>query len=34
VAWHKIAGLHKVELDVPESGAVTVKIRVPVDLEQ
>jgi plastocyanin len=34
VAWHKIAGLHKVELDVPELGAVTVKIRVPVDVEQ
>jgi plastocyanin len=33
VAWHKIAGLHHVEVDVPESGVVNVQIRVPVDVE-
>jgi len=32
-AWHKIAGLHKVEVDVPETGDVDVTIRVPVDTE-
>jgi plastocyanin len=32
-AWHKIAGLHKVEVDVPESGRAEVTIRVPVDTE-
>ncbi|HEX5229544.1 MAG TPA: hypothetical protein VFW44_17655 [Bryobacteraceae bacterium] len=32
-AWHKIAGLHKVEVDVPESGSAEVTIRVPVDTE-
>jgi plastocyanin len=33
-AWHKIAGLHKVDIDVPEAGAADVSIRVPVDTEQ
>jgi plastocyanin len=33
VAWHKIAGLYEVPLDVPESGSVAVQIRVPVDVE-
>jgi plastocyanin len=33
-AWHKIAGLHKVDVDVPETGNVDVTIRVPVDAEQ
>ena len=33
-AWHKIAGLHKVDIEVPESGSAEVNIRVPVDTEQ
>jgi len=33
-AWHKIAGLHKVDVVVPETGSVDVTIRVPVDTEQ
>jgi len=33
-AWHKIAGLHKVDIEVPETGSVDVTIRVPVDTEQ
>jgi len=33
VAWHKIAGLYKTEVDVPESGKVEVSIRIPVDVE-
>jgi plastocyanin len=33
-AWHKIAGLHKVDVEVPESGSVDLSIRVPVDVEQ
>ncbi len=32
-AWHKVAGMHKVEVDVPESGSAEVTIRVPVDTE-
>ena len=32
-AWHKIAGLHRVDIEVPETGGVDVKIRVPVDTE-
>lgn len=32
-AWHKIAGLHKVDIEVPESGSADVTIRVPVDTE-
>ncbi len=34
LAWHKIAGLHKVDVEVPESGSAEVTIRVPVDTEQ
>jgi len=33
-AWHKIAGFHKVDIEVPESGVASVTIRVPVDTEQ
>src|SRR6202453_2175240 len=33
-AWHKIAGPHKVNVQVPETGSVDVTIRVPVDTEQ
>jgi hypothetical protein len=33
-AWHKIAGYHKVDVVVPESGSVDVNIRVPVDVGQ
>jgi plastocyanin len=33
-AWHKIAGLHTTYVDVPETGAVDVKIQVPIDVEQ
>jgi plastocyanin len=33
-AWHKIAGPHKVNVQVPETGSVDVTIRVPVDMEQ
>jgi plastocyanin len=32
-AWHKIAGLYKTEVDVPESGKMEVSIQVPVDVE-
>lgn len=32
-AWHKIAGLHKVDVEVPASGSAEVNIRVPVDTE-
>ncbi len=32
-AWHKIAGLHAVAVDVPASGVADVTIRVPVDTE-
>jgi plastocyanin len=31
VAWHKVAGLYSVPVDVPEKGAASVKIRIPVD---
>lgn len=33
-AWHKVAGLYKVDVEVPESGTADVTIRVPVDTEQ
>ena len=33
-AWHTVAGLHEVDVDVPPDGTVDVKIRVPVDVEQ
>jgi len=32
-AWHKVAGFHAVEINVPESGTVDATIRVPVDVE-
>jgi plastocyanin len=31
--WHKIAGYRKVDVVVPETGSVDVKISVPVDME-
>jgi plastocyanin len=31
--WHKIAGYRRVDVVVPESGAVDLKISVPVDME-
>jgi hypothetical protein len=33
-AWHKIAGLYKLDIQVPETGSADVTIRVPVDTEQ
>jgi plastocyanin len=33
VAWHRIAGAFAAKVDVPEHGAVSVNIRVPVDVE-
>jgi plastocyanin len=33
-AWHKVTGLHKVDIQVPETGSAEVTIRVPVDTEQ
>jgi len=32
-AWHKIAGMHRIEIDVPESGTVEGRIRIPIDVE-
>jgi len=32
-AWHKIAGLFRTEVDVPESGKTEVTLQVPVDAE-
>jgi plastocyanin len=32
-AWHKIAGLYKTEIDVPESGKVDATIRIPIDVD-
>ncbi|HLK22219.1 MAG TPA: plastocyanin/azurin family copper-binding protein [Bryobacteraceae bacterium] len=32
-AWHKIAGLFKTEIDVPESGKVDATIRIPIDVD-
>ncbi len=34
MAWHKVAGLHKVDIQVPETGSVDATIRVPVDTER
>jgi plastocyanin len=34
IAWHKVAGLFRTEVDVPESGVAHVTIRVPVDVER
>jgi len=33
LAWHKIAGLHSIPVDVPATGAVDFTIRVPIDGE-
>lgn len=33
-AWHKVAGLFKRDVEVPESGGVEADIRVPLDMEQ
>jgi plastocyanin len=33
VAWHKVAGLHHSEIDVPQSGTAEVTIRIPFDVE-
>jgi plastocyanin len=32
-AWHKIAGLFKTEIDVPESGKTEPTIRIPIDVD-
>ena len=32
-AWHKVAGLHGVDVQVPENGKVEITIQIPVDLE-
>jgi plastocyanin len=32
-AWHKVAGMYQVEIDVPETGTAVVKISIPVDIE-
>jgi len=32
-AWHNVAGLHAIDVTVPETGKVDVSIRVPVDVE-
>jgi hypothetical protein len=32
-AWHKIAGLFKTEIDVPENGKTEVTIRIPIDVD-
>lgn len=34
VAWHKVAGMFKSEVEVPASGTAEVTIRIPVDSEQ
>jgi plastocyanin len=33
IAWHKIAGLFKTEIDVPESGKTEATIRIPIDVD-
>ena len=33
VAWHKVAGTFKTDVDVPQSGTAEVTIRIPVDTE-
>jgi plastocyanin len=33
IAWHKIAGLFKTGIDVPESGKVDATIRIPIDVD-
>jgi|SRR5579871_2011622 len=32
-AWHKVAGMYQVEIDVPEKGTAAARIRVPIDVE-
>jgi len=32
-AWHKIAGLFKTEIDVPENGQTETTIRIPIDVD-
>jgi len=32
-AWHKIAGLFRTEIDVPENGKAEITLQVPVDVE-
>jgi plastocyanin len=31
IAWHKVAGIHQAEVDIPENGAADVVIRIPID---
>jgi len=33
VAWHKVAGFFRTEIDVPENGKVETTIRIPIDAE-
>jgi plastocyanin len=33
IAWHKIAGLFKTEVDVPENGKLETAIRIPIDVD-
>ncbi len=33
MVWHKVAGLHQTEIDVPQSGKTEVTIHVPIDVE-
>jgi len=33
VAWHKVAGFFRTEVDVPESGKVEAALRIPIDVE-
>jgi plastocyanin len=33
VVWHKVAGVHQAQVDVPQSGKAEVTIRVPIDVE-
>lgn len=33
LAWHKVAGLHQTEIDVPASGIAEATIHIPVDVE-
>jgi plastocyanin len=33
-SWHKVAGLHETQVDIPEHGSAEATIRIPVDTEQ
>jgi plastocyanin len=33
MAWHKVAGLHQTEIDVPQSGMAEVTLHIPFDVE-